>query len=119
MGLRIPIPNQCRCFRVCSTRPERILMRPSPAGASQRQCKDLRKHRRYTVADTFLRVIWLDALGDLRIENNAQPINISETGMAVQLPEAARLLSRIRLESVQGELLGYGKVRYSRPTGAK
>jgi hypothetical protein len=39
--------------------------------------------------------------------------------MAVQLPEAALLLSRVRLESGRGELLGYGKVRYCRPMGAK
>jgi hypothetical protein len=81
--------------------------------------EDQREHRRYAVAETFLRVTWLDANGDVRIENGARPIDISERGMAVQLPEAALLLSRVRLESEKGELLGHGKVRYCRPVGEK
>jgi len=80
---------------------------------NQRQeLRDLREHHRYAVAETTLRVIWLDANGDLKMENFARPIDVSETGMAVELPEAALLLSRIRLESDKGELLGQGKVRY-------
>src|SRR5438876_7853954 len=87
---------------------------------NQRQeLRDLREHHRYAVAETFLRVIWLDAKGDLKLEKLARPIDIAETGMAVELPEAALLLSRIRLESDKGELLGQGKVRYCRPEGAK
>ena len=53
------------------------------------------------------------------MEKLARPIDVSETGMSVELPEAALLLSRIRLESDKGELLGQGKIRYCRPTGAK
>ena len=70
----------------------------------------LREHRRYAVAETFLRVTWLDNNGDLKTDS-ARPIDVSETGMAVQLPERALLLSRVRLESNKGELLGHGKVR--------
>jgi hypothetical protein len=79
----------------------------------------LREHRRYVVAETFLRVTWLDANGDLKVEHGARPIDISEMGMAVQLPEPALLLSRIRMESEKGELLGHGKVRSCRPMGEK
>jgi hypothetical protein len=79
----------------------------------------LREHRRYVVAETFLRVTWLDANGDLKVEHGARPIDVSEMGMAVQLHEAALLLSRIRLESDKGELLGHGKVRSCRPMGGK
>src|SRR5437667_10755908 len=87
---------------------------------NQRQeLRDLREHRRYAVAETFLRVIWLDAKGDPKMEKLARPIDVSEAGMAVELPEAALLLSRIRLESDKGELLGQGKVRYCRPEGTK
>ena len=94
-------------------------MRPSPLEVSPQELKDLREHHRYAVAETTLRVIWLDANGDLKMENFARPIDVSETGMAVELPEAALLLSRIRLESDKGELLGQGKVRYCQPNGAK
>ncbi len=87
---------------------------------NQRQeLRDLREHRRYAVAETFLRVIWLDAKGDPKMEKLARPIDVSETGMSVELPEAALLLSRIRLESDKGELLGQGKIRYCRSKGAK
>jgi hypothetical protein len=81
--------------------------------------EDLRGHRRYAVAETFLRVTWLDANGDLRTENGARPIDVSETGMGVQLPAAALLLSRVRLEAENGELLGHGKVRSCKPQGTK
>ena len=85
----------------------------------RQELRDLREHHRYAVAETFLRVIWLDAKGDPKMEKLARPIDVSETGMSVELPEAALLLSRIRLESDKGELLGQGKIRYCRPTGAK
>src|SRR5260370_5357288 len=83
------------------------------------ELKELREHRRYAVAETFLRVIWLDANGDPKIENLVRPIDVSETGMAVELPKEALLLSRMRFESDKGELLGQGKVRYCRPNGAR
>src|SRR5260370_40364813 len=92
--------------------------RPTPK-VNLQELKELREHRRYAVAETFLRVIWLDANGDPKIENLVRPIDVSETGMAVELPKAALLLSRIRLESDKGELLGQGKVRYCRPNGAR
>ena len=85
----------------------------------RQELRDLREHRRYAVAETFLRVIWLDAKGDPKMEKLARPIDVSETGMSVELPEAALLLSRIRLESDKGELLGQGKIRYCRSKGAK
>jgi hypothetical protein len=81
--------------------------------------EDQRGHRRYAVAETFLRVTWLDTNGDLKTENGARPIDVSETGMAVQLPSAALMLSRVRMESENGELLGHGKVRSCRQVGEK
>jgi len=81
--------------------------------------EDLRQYRRYAVAETFLRVTWLDASGDLKVENGTRPINVSEKGMAVELPQPALLLSRIRMESEYGEFLGHGKVRSCRPSGEK
>ena len=81
--------------------------RPKRSSSSE----DQRGHRRYAVAETFLRVTWLDTSGDLKTENGARPIDVSETGMAVQLPSAALMLSRVRMESENGDLLGHGKVR--------
>jgi hypothetical protein len=80
--------------------------------------EDQREHRRYAVAQTCLRVTWLDEIGDLNIENGVQPIDVSETGMALQLPASALLFSRVRLESDKGELIGHGKALYCRPKGA-
>jgi hypothetical protein len=79
----------------------------------------LREHRRYAVAETFLRVTWLDDKGDLRTESGARPIDVSERGMAVQLPDPALLLSRVRMETANGELLGHGKIRSCKPVGTK
>jgi hypothetical protein len=55
----------------------------------------------------------------LKTESGARPIDVSETGMAVLLPESALLLSRVRLESVVGDLLGHGKVRSCHSEGTK
>jgi len=79
--------------------------------------EDIRKHRRYTVAETFIRVLLLDTNGDVKTANRALPINVSQTGMAMLIPEAALLLSPMRLESSTGELIGHGKVRYCHPSG--
>ena len=79
--------------------------RPAEPKVSLLENKDAREHRRYAVAETFLRVTWLDAKGDPKIENLVRPIDVSETGMAVELPEPALLLSRIRLESGKGDCL--------------
>jgi hypothetical protein len=102
----------------------RVGARSTPAGVSRRsiqatplKVEDQREHRRYAVAGTFLRVTWLDANGDVRIEDGARALDISERGMAMQLPASALLLSQVRLESEQGELLGHGKVRYCRARG--
>ena len=94
---------------------------PRSAGPRRTSSKfeDQRGHRRYAVAETFLRVTWLDADGDLKTENGARPIDVSETGMAVQLPSAALMLSRVRLESESGDLLGHGKVRSCKQVGEK
>jgi hypothetical protein len=111
--------NQRRRLGARSARPTTAAPRPTSPTASLQEIEDLRDHPRYAVAESFLRVVWLDAKGDPKIENSARPIDVSETGMAVELPDAALLLSRIRLESDKGELLGQGKVRYCRPQGTK
>jgi hypothetical protein len=92
-------------------------LRSVPWNGSSVKIEEQREHRRYAVAGTFLRVTWLDANGDVRMEDGARAIDVSERGMAVQLPASALLLSRVRLESREGDLLGHGKVRYCRARG--
>src|SRR5262245_54155648 len=81
--------------------------------------KDLRQHRRYAVENTFLRVAWLDTNGSLKMAHDARVLNISECGIAIELPEAAQLLSRVKLQSEKHGLLGQGAVRHCRRVGTK
>jgi hypothetical protein len=81
--------------------------------------KDLRQHRRYTVENTLLRVAWLDVNGALKMAHDARVLNISEGGIAIELPEAALLLSRVKLQSDKHKLLGQGAVRHCRRQGSK
>jgi hypothetical protein len=92
--------------------------RSAPAKETPVKVEDLRKYRRFAVAQTSLRVTWLDEIGKLKIESGVLPIDVSETGMALQLPSAALLCSRVRLELDEGEFIGYGKALYCRPNGA-
>lgn len=110
MQTRARISNQRRRIRPPRRSPS-IKKAPTP--------EDLREHRRYAVAETSLRVIWVDADGNPKIESNARPVNVSELGIAIELPEPALLFSNVRLESAEGELLGFGEVRHCGRMGAK
>src|SRR5262249_50823981 len=114
---RIHTAKQRRRSNTVAASKERLLALFADQTASPLNPEELRGHRRYQVAATSLRVTWLDTNGDMKVENSAQPIDVSETGMAVKLPEPALLLSRIRLESEQGELIGHGKVRSCHAAG--
>jgi len=46
-------------------------------------------------------------------------LNISESGMAIELPEAAMPMSMIRFQSEKFKLLGSGAVRHCRRAGTK
>jgi hypothetical protein len=81
--------------------------------------KDLRRSRRYNVEGAFLRVSWLDVNGGLRMAQHSRVLNVSEDGMAFELPEAAQLGSRVKLQSDKYRLLGEGSVRHCRRIGAK
>src|SRR2546421_7827139 len=74
----------------------------------------LRGSRRYTVETTLLRVSWLDVNGLWRM-SYAPAINISEMGIAVELPEAPPVLARVRLRSDKHRLMGKGLVRHCEP----
>lgn len=82
--------------------------------------KDLRRSRRYAVdAATTLRVSWLGPTGSLKVVQHARVLNISEEGMAFELPEPAQLVTRVKLQSDKHKLLGEGTVRHCRRVGSK
>ena len=80
--------------------------------------KDLRRHRRYAVDSGVLQVSWLDTSGKLKM-TRTRALNVSEGGMAVELPEAAMPLSLVRFQSVRFKLMGSGAVRHCHRVGTK
>src|SRR5438128_5574842 len=81
--------------------------------------KDLRRSRRYSVDGATLRVSWLGLNGSLQVVQHARVLNISEEGMAFELPEPAQLVTRVKLQSEKHKLLGEGTVRHCRRVGSK
>ncbi|MGH9661612.1 MAG: PilZ domain-containing protein [Bryobacteraceae bacterium] len=80
--------------------------------------KDLRKHRRYAVADTTLKVSWLDQGGQLKMAY-AKVLNVSEGGMAFELPEAPLATSMVRFQSEKHKVVGQAAVRHFRKVMTK
>jgi PilZ domain len=80
--------------------------------------KDLRKHRRYAVDSGVLQVFWLDTTGKMKMART-RALNISEGGMAIELPEAAAPLSLLRFESNKYKIHGSAAVRHCRRVGSK
>jgi len=80
--------------------------------------KDMRRHRRYALDTSVLQVFWLDTSGKMKM-TRTRALNISECGMALELPEAAMPLSMIRFQSDRFKLMGSGAVRHCRRAGTK
>jgi hypothetical protein len=80
--------------------------------------KDMRRHRRYALDSGVLQVSWLDTSGKMKM-TRTRALNISESGMALELPEAAMPLSMIRFQSDRFKLMGSGAVRHCRRAGSK
>jgi hypothetical protein len=81
------------------------------------ECKNLRRHRRYAVDAGSLEVSWLDSMGRMKT-TRTRALNISEEGIALELPEAALPL-RVRFQSERFDVRGMGTVRYCRRAGSK
>jgi hypothetical protein len=81
--------------------------------------KDLRRTRRWTVEGAFLRVSWLDPQGSLRMAQRSRVLNVSEEGIAFELPEPAQLGSRVKIQADKHRLLGEATVRHCRRVGPK
>ncbi|SRR6266566_2181527 len=80
--------------------------------------KDLRRHRRYAVDGGVLQVSWLDLSGKMKM-TRTRALSISESGIAIELPEAAAPLSLVRFQSSRFKVMGSGAVRYCRKMGSK
>src|SRR5437899_12235416 len=80
--------------------------------------KDMRRHRRYAVDSGVLQVFWLDTTGKMKMART-RALNISEGGMAIELPEAAAPMSLIRFESNRYKIQGSGAVRHCQRVGPK
>ena len=81
--------------------------------------KDLRRSRRYAVEGATLRVSWLGLNGTLKVAHQARVLNISEGGIAFELPEPAQLVTRVKLQSDKHKLFGEATVRHCRRVGSK
>jgi hypothetical protein len=91
---------------------------PTPSWSAIKR-NDLRRNRRYATAGETIRVSWLGPTGTLKMVQQARVINISETGIAVEIPEPAQLLSRVKLQADKHNLLGEGTVRHCRRVGVQ
>ena len=80
--------------------------------------KDLRQHRRYAVDAGVLKVSWLDVTGSMKM-TRTRALNVSEGGIAIELPEAALPLSLVRFQSDRYNLRGAGYVRHCRRQGSR
>ncbi len=80
---------------------------------------DLRRSRRYSAEGETLKIAWLGLNGTLKVTPHARVLNISEGGIAVEIPEPAQLVSRVKLQSDKHKLLGEGTVRHCRRTTSK
>jgi hypothetical protein len=80
--------------------------------------KDMRHHRRYALDAGILKVSWLDLQGGMKMART-RALNISEGGIAIELPEAALPLSLVRFQSDKFNVRGAGYVRHCRRAGAK
>jgi hypothetical protein len=87
-------------------------------GWSALKRKDMRRHRRYAVDAGVLQVSWLDASGAMKMART-RALNISEGGIAIELPDAAMPLSMVRFQSDRFKVRGAGSVRHCRRMGTK
>ena len=80
--------------------------------------KDLRQHRRYALDAGTLKVSWLDVSGAMKM-TRTRGLNISEGGIAIELPEAAMPQSLVRFQSDRFNVRGAGYVRHCRREGSR
>ena len=77
--------------------------------------RELRRRRRFAVNAGALEVSWLDLTGKMKT-TRTRALNISEDGIAIQLPEAAMPLL-VRFTSERYKFKGAGSVKHCRRVG--
>jgi hypothetical protein len=92
-------------------------MDTSPIQSKSPKRRDLRRHRRYAVDASVVQVSWLDKSGLMKF-TRTRALNISEGGIALQLPEAVLPLL-VRFQSDRFKVTGLGTVQYCRREGGK
>lgn len=80
--------------------------------------RDMRRHRRYAVDASVIQVSWLDIGGKMKM-TRTRALNVSEGGIAIELPEGAMPQSMVRFQSDRFRLMGSGAVRHCRRVGFK
>ena len=68
--------------------------------------------------DSLLRTSWIDIAGNQRM-SRCRVLNVSEEGIALELPEGPAVNSLISFESEKHRLVGGGRVRYAARLGLK
>lgn len=97
-----------------------IIRRPSSSpswSALKRPSHDLRQSPRINV-QASVRAAWVDSHGDLRM-SHARVLNISERGMAIELPQQPMRNGMVRIQSERFKVSACGSVRHILPVGGR
>lgn len=78
---------------------------------SQLKRKEKRRHRRFAVTATQLRASWLSVKGERKMAN-AKVLNVSESGMGLELPEPPMMNTLVRIQSERHKFIGAGVARH-------
>jgi hypothetical protein len=65
-----------------------------------------------------MQITYLDVTGNMKMART-RAVNISEGGMAIELPEAAMPLSIVRFQSDRFKARGQGAIRHCRRVGSR
>ena len=114
---RIPILRAVTDSKYCSDEHREYAKMNAFQGKKQRLWDLRRRHHRYIVDAGSLEVSWLDVNGKMKI-TRTRVLNISEDGIAFQLPEAIMPLL-VRFRSERYKVQGIGAVKQCRRTGDK
>ncbi|MBK9168343.1 MAG: PilZ domain-containing protein [Bryobacterales bacterium] len=79
---------------------------------------DARRAERFARPGCMIRLCWLDQDGMTRMAL-APAINLSESGMAVELPEPVLTGTKVRLHADRERLWGRASVRHCRPQSGR
>ena len=93
-----------------------ISVTTTPSWSALRR-RERRRHRRYQVTNSTLRVSFLDMNGALKMISAARVMNVSECGMALEFPEKPLPTSMVRFQSERFKLTGSASVRHAQKLG--